>query len=79
VHQLKAFCYQLHIEDRNACDVAARSIEARDETQLHRVGTDQKNYGDRLGLRLNSQRSWCATPYDDKEALPMQDFPRAAM
>ena len=62
VHQLKALCDQLHIEDRNACDVAAWPIETSDETKFDRVGTDQKDYRDCLGRCLSSQRSWCASP-----------------
>ena len=66
VHQLKAFCDQLHGEDRNACDVAAGSCEASDEANFDWVGTDKKNDRNCLGRRLSGQGSWCASPYDPR-------------
>jgi hypothetical protein len=65
VHQLKAFCDQLHINNRNACDVATGPCEAWDETNFDWVGTDLKDDRDCLGRGLGSQRSWCTTPNND--------------
>jgi hypothetical protein len=60
VHQLKRFCNQLHVEDRDTRDIAAGLGEARDEANFDRIGTDKKNDRNRLGRRLGSQRSWGA-------------------
>ena len=45
VHDLNGFCDQVHIEDRNACDVAVGVCEVCDETNFDWVGTDKKTIG----------------------------------
>jgi hypothetical protein len=65
VHQLQALCDQFNVEDRDAGDVAVRPVHAGDETNLDRVGTDQKNDWDGLGRCLGGKRSRRAASYGD--------------
>jgi hypothetical protein len=69
VHQLKVFCDHLTGENSDAREIAARTVEARNEATRDWVGANQKNDWDRLCRRLERMRSWCATPNNDNGHL----------
>ena len=63
--QLQPLGAQLDIQEGDAGDVAARPVEARDETSRNRIAADHEDDRDRRGCRLCRERRSGARQRDD--------------
>ena len=76
MQQSKPLCRHLRTENLDACDVAARPVEAGDKAKPDRVFADDEDDGDRRGCRLGRERRSGASGRDDDRDLPANQFGR---
>jgi hypothetical protein len=62
--------HQLGKQEVQSRDVSAGPVEARHQTDLHRVGAAREHDGDGLGCALGRERRWRAWGIDHADLAP---------